>query len=220
MSEFSPTHQTKVQRIPDRGKYDAATVFAILDAAFVCHVGFVVDGQPFVIPTNFARDREKLYLHGSSASRMLRTLAGGVQVCVTVTHVDGLVLARAAFHHSVNYRSVVALGRAVLVEDPAEKMRALELFTNHVVPGRWDEVRTPTEQEMKATSVLSLDLKEVSAKVRTGGPKDDAEDYELPIWAGVLPLTVNAGEPVDDPKLTVKVAVSPSVKKREAELKK
>jgi nitroimidazol reductase NimA-like FMN-containing flavoprotein (pyridoxamine 5'-phosphate oxidase superfamily) len=207
MSEFSPTHQTKVQRIPDRGKYDAATVFAILDAAFVCHVGFVVDGQPFVIPTNFARDGEKLYLHGSSASRMLRTLAGGVQVCVTVTHVDGLVLARAAFHHSVNYRSVVALGRAVLVEDPA-------------VPGRWDEVRTPTEQEMKATSVLSLDLKEVSAKVRTGGPKDDAEDYELPIWAGVLPLTVNAGEPVDDPKLTVKVAVSPSVKKREAELKK
>jgi nitroimidazol reductase NimA-like FMN-containing flavoprotein (pyridoxamine 5'-phosphate oxidase superfamily) len=209
-----------VQRIPDRGRYDAETIHAILDAAFVCHVGFVVDGQPFVIPTNFARDGEKLYLHGSSASRMLRTLAGGVQVCVTVTHVDGLVLARAAFHHSVNYRSVVALGRAVLVEDAAEKMHALELFTNHVVPGRWDEVRTPTEQEMKATSVLSLDLKEASAKVRTGGPKDDAEDYELPIWAGVLPLTVNAGEPIDDPKLTVKVDVSVSVKKREAELKK
>jgi nitroimidazol reductase NimA-like FMN-containing flavoprotein (pyridoxamine 5'-phosphate oxidase superfamily) len=220
MSELPSSNRTQVQRIPDRGRYDAETIHAILDSAFVCHVGFVVDGQPFVIPTNFARDGEKLYLHGSSASRMLRTLAGGVQVCVTVTHVDGLVLARAAFHHSVNYRSVVALGRAVLVDDPAEKMHALELFTNHVVPGRWDEVRTPTEQEMKATSVLSLDLNEASAKVRTGGPKDDAEDYELPIWAGVLPLTVNAGEPIDDPKLTVKVDVSASVKRREAELKK
>jgi nitroimidazol reductase NimA-like FMN-containing flavoprotein (pyridoxamine 5'-phosphate oxidase superfamily) len=220
MSQFPPTKQTQVQRLPDRGRYDAETIHAILDAGFVCHVGFVVDGQPFVIPTNYARDGERLYLHGSSASRMLRTLSGGVQVCVTVTHVDGLVLARAAFHHSVNYRSVVALGRAVLVEDPTEKMRALELFTNHVMPGRWDEVRTPTEQEMKATSVLSLDLKEVSAKVRTGGPKDDPEDYELPIWAGVLPLTVHAGEPIDDPKLTVKVDVPASVKKREAELKK
>ncbi len=220
MSQFPPTKQTQVQRLPDRGRYDAETIHAILDAGFVCHVGFVVDGQPFVIPTNYARDGEKLYLHGSSASRMLRTLSGGVQVCVTVTHVDGLVLARAAFHHSVNYRSVVALGRAILVEDPTEKMRALELFTNHVVPGRWDEVRTPTEQEMKATSVLSLDLKEASAKVRTGGPKDDPEDYELPIWAGVLPLTVHASEPIDDPKLTVKVDVPASVKKREAELKK
>jgi nitroimidazol reductase NimA-like FMN-containing flavoprotein (pyridoxamine 5'-phosphate oxidase superfamily) len=209
-----------VQRLPDRGKYDAETVFAILDAGFVCHVGFVVDGQPFVIPTNYARDGEKLYLHGSSASRMLRTLAGGVQVCVTVTHVDGLVLARAAFHHSVNYRSVVALGRAVLVEDRDEKMRALELFTNHVVPGRWDEVRTPTDLELKATSVLSLDLKEVSAKVRTGGPKDDAEDYELPIWAGVLPLSVTAGDAIADPKLTVNVDVSPSVRKRGMALKK
>lgn len=220
MSQFPPTKQTQVQRLPDRGKYDAETVFAILDAGFVCHVGFVVDGQPFVIPTNYARDGEKLYLHGSSASRMLRTLAGGVQVCVTVTHVDGLVLARAAFHHSVNYRSVVALGRAVLVEDRDEKMRALELFTNHVVPGRWDEVRTPTDLELKATSVLSLDLKEVSAKVRTGGPKDDAEDYELPIWAGVLPLTVTAGDAIADPKLTVNVDVSPSVRKRGMALKK
>jgi nitroimidazol reductase NimA-like FMN-containing flavoprotein (pyridoxamine 5'-phosphate oxidase superfamily) len=220
MSELPSSKRTQVQRIPDRGRYDPETIHAILDAAFVCHVGFVVDGQPFVIPTNFARDGEKLYLHGSSASRMLRTLSGGVQVCVTVTHVDGLVLARAAFHHSVNYRSVVALGRAVLVEDPDEKMHALELFTNHVVPGRWDEVRTPTEQEMKATSVLSLDLKEASAKVRTGGPKDDAEDYDLPIWAGVLPLTVKAGEAIADPKLAVKVDVSASVKKREVELNK
>src|SRR5580698_10164643 len=152
MSENPASKRITVQRLPDRGKYDAETIHAILDAAFVCHVGFVVDGQPFVIPTNYARDGEKLYLHGSSASRMLRTLAGGVQVCVTVTHVDGLVLARAAFHHSVNYRSVVALGRAVLVEDRDEKMHALELFTNYVVPGRWDEVRPPTDQEMKATS--------------------------------------------------------------------
>jgi uncharacterized protein len=213
MSSFPPTKQTQVQRLPDRGKYDAETVFAILDAGFVCHVGFVVDGQPFVIPTNYARDGEKLYLHGSSASRMLKTLAGGVQVCVTVTHVDGLVMARSAFHHSVNYRSVVALGRAGMVEDSKEKMRALELFTNHVAPGRWDEVRTPTEQELKATSVLSLDLKEVSAKVRVGGPKDDTEDYALPIWAGVVPLKTVVGTPVDDVKLTAGIAVSESARK-------
>jgi uncharacterized protein len=213
MGSYPPTKQTQVQRLPDRGKYDADTVFAILDAGFVCHVGFVVNGQPFVIPTNYARDGEKLYLHGSSASRMLRTLAGGVQVCVTVTHVDGLVLARAAFHHSVNYRSVVALGRATLVEDSAEKMRALELFTNHVAPGRWDEVRVPTEQELKATSVLSLDLKEVSAKVRVGGPKDDAEDYALPIWAGVVPLTTVVGPPIDDVKLRAGISVAESARK-------
>jgi uncharacterized protein len=213
MNSNPASKRTQVQRLPDRGKYDAETIHAILDAAFVCHVGFVVDGQPFVIPTNFARDGEKLYLHGSSASRMLRTLSEGVQVCVTVTHVDGLVLARAAFHHSVNYRSVVALGRAVLVEDTAEKMRALELFTNHVVPGRWDEVRTPTEQELKATSVLALDLKEASAKVRAGGPKDDAEDYGLPIWAGVVPLKTVVQEPVPDAKLT------PGIETSEAALK-
>jgi nitroimidazol reductase NimA-like FMN-containing flavoprotein (pyridoxamine 5'-phosphate oxidase superfamily) len=158
MSSFSPTKQTQVQRLPDRGKYDAETVFKILDEAFVCHVGFAVDGQPFVIPTNYARVGEKLYIHGSAASRMLKTLAGSIPVCVTVTLVDGLVMARSAFHHSVNYRSVVALGRAVLVEDPAEKMRALELFTNHVAPGRWNEVRTPTDLELKGTTVMSLDL--------------------------------------------------------------
>jgi nitroimidazol reductase NimA-like FMN-containing flavoprotein (pyridoxamine 5'-phosphate oxidase superfamily) len=198
---FSPTSRTKVQRLPDRGKYDAETVHAILDQGFVCHVGFVVDGQPFVIPTNYARVEDVLYLHGSSASRMLKTLAGGVNVCVTVTHVDGLVLARSAFHHSVNYRSVVALGTATLVENPEEKMRALEAFTNHVMPGRWNDIRTPTELELKATSVLALPLSEVSAKVRVGPPKDDAEDYSLPIWAGVLPLSIVAGSPIDDPKL-------------------
>jgi uncharacterized protein len=210
MNSTPVSKRTQVQRLPDRGKYDAETINAILDAAFVCHVGFVVDGQPFVIPTNYARDGQKLYLHGSSASRMLRTLAGGIPVCVTVTHVDGVVMARSAFHHSVNYRSVVALGTAVPVEDRDEKMHALELFTNHVAPGRWNEVRTPTDQELKGTSVLALDLAEASAKIRTGGPKDDPEDYALPIWAGVVPMRVVAGDPLPDAKLTEGIPVAAS----------
>src|ERR1700723_395778 len=163
---FSPTSRTKVQRLPDRGKYDRETVYRILDEGFVCHVGFVVDGQPFVIPTNYARVDDTLYVHGSAASRMLRTLAGGVQVCVTVTLVDGLVLARSAFHHSMNYRSVVILGTAHAVEDREEKILALSSFTNHVVPGRWDAVRAVRDSEIKATSVLKLLLQEVSAKIR------------------------------------------------------
>lgn len=201
MSQFIPTKRTKVQRLPDRGKYDRETVFSILDEGFVCHVGFVVDGQPFVIPTNYGRVDETLYLHGSSASRMLRTISEGVQVCVTATLVDGLVLARSAFHHSVNYRSVVVLGRAMPVENADEKMRALEAFTDHVVPGRWKDIRHPTESELKATSVLALPLEEVSAKVRVGPPKDDEADYTLPIWAGVLPLSVVAAAPISDPRL-------------------
>src|SRR5271169_727291 len=181
---FSPTSRTKVQRLPDRGKYDRETVYRILDEGFVCHVGFVVDGQPFVIPTNYARVDETLYVHGSAASRMLRTLAGGVQMCVTVTLVDGLMLAR-----------------AMLVEDSGEKNRVLEAFTNHIVRGRWNDVRPPTETELKATSVLALPLEEVSAKVRSGPPKDDEADYALPIWAGVLPLPVVPGAPIPDPRL-------------------
>jgi nitroimidazol reductase NimA-like FMN-containing flavoprotein (pyridoxamine 5'-phosphate oxidase superfamily) len=213
MSEpFTPTPRTRVQRLPDRGKYDRETVHAILDQGFLCHVGFIVEGQPFVIPTNYARVDEILYLHGSSASRMLKTLSGGVNVCVTVTHVDGLVLARSAFHHSVNYRSVVALGVAHLIEDAEEKMLALEAFTNHVMPGRWNDIRTPTEVELKATSVLALPLDEVSAKVRVGPPKDDAEDYPLPIWAGVLPLRVVPGEPIDDPKLTAGLKIPENIR--------
>src|SRR5277367_2856546 len=200
MSEFTPTERTQVKRLPKRGKYDSETVHKILDQGFVCHVGFSVDGQPFVIPTNYGRTGDVLYLHGSAASRMLRTLSGGVPVCVTVTHVDGLVLARSAFHHSVNYRSVVILGTARLVEDPAEKMEALRLFTEHVMKGRWDDVRQPTEQELKATIVLALPLEEVSAKVRTGGPIDDEADYALPVWAGVLPLEVAAKSPIPDEK--------------------
>jgi nitroimidazol reductase NimA-like FMN-containing flavoprotein (pyridoxamine 5'-phosphate oxidase superfamily) len=211
MSPFTPTERTKVRRLPDRGRYDAETVHKILDEAFVCHVGFVVDGQPFVIPTNFGRVEDIVYLHGSSASRMLRTLADGVQVCVTVTLIDGLVLARSAFHHSVNYRSVVILGRATPVEDPDEKNRALAAFTEHIMRGRWDAIRQPTEQELKATSVLALPLAEVSAKVRTGPPKDDEEDYSLPIWAGVLPLPVVPGKPISDPRLIAGIATPANV---------
>ena len=201
MSDFTPTDRTQVKRLPKRGKYDAETVYKILDEAFVCHVGFVVDGQPFVIPTNFGRIGDTLYLHGSAASRMLRTLSQGIPVCVTVTLVDGLVLARSAFHHSVNYRSVVILGTAKLVEDPTEKMEALRLFTEHIMKGRWDEIRWPNEQEMKGTTVLALPLEEVSAKVRVGGPVDDEEDYSLPVWAGVLPLKQIPGAPVPDERL-------------------
>jgi uncharacterized protein len=201
MSQFTPTPRTQVRRLPDRGRYDSETIYRILDEGFLCHVGFVVDGQQFVIPTGYARVGDAIYLHGSAASRMLRTLAGGVQVCVTVTLVDGLVLARSAFHHSMNYRSVVILGTAHAVEDPAEKLRALEAFTNHVVPGRWDAVRPVRDSEVKATAVLKLSLQEVSAKIRTGPPKDEPEDYQLPIWAGILPLTLKAGEPIAVSKL-------------------
>jgi len=201
MSQFQPTQRTQVKRLPDRGAYDSETVFKILDEGLICHVGFSVDGQPFVIPTGFARVGDTLYIHGSAASRMLRTLAEGVQVCVTVTLLDGLVLARSAFHHSMNYRSVVMLGHATLVSDPAEKLKALEAFTEHIVRGRWNDVRLPTEAELKATSVLALPLAEVSAKVRKGPPKDDAEDYELPIWAGVVPLATVPAAPISDPRL-------------------
>ena len=207
MSEFTPTERTQVKRLPKRGKYDEETVFQILDAGFVCHAGFSVDGQPYVIPTNYGRSDKTLYLHGSAASRMLRTLSEGVPLCVTVTHVDGLVLARSAFHHSVNYRSVVILGTARLVTDPAEKMEALRIFTDHVMKGRWDDVRQPTEQELKATTVLALPLEEVSAKVRTGGPVDDENDYNLPTWAGVLPLETSVRSPVPDARLDKNIPV-------------
>lgn len=164
----------------------------------MCHVGFVVEDQPYVIPTLYARENNAIYFHGAMASRMLRTLMQGVNVCVTVTLIDGLVLARSAFHHSMNYRSVVVLGRARLVHDPEERLRALHLITDHVVPGRWGEVRGPNELELKQTSVLALDLQEVSAKVRTGPPVDDEEDYSLPIWAGVVPIEARLGRAIDD----------------------
>ena len=201
MSKFTPTERTKVRRLPDRGKYDAESVYGILDEAFICHVGFVVDGQPYVIPTGFARINDTLYIHGSAASRMLRTLADGVQVCVTVTLIDGIVMARSGFHSSMNYRSVVILGRAMPVEGRDEKLAALAAFSEQVMPGRWQDLRETTDAELKGTLVLSLPLKEVSAKVRTGPPKDDEDDYALPLWAGVVPLKLTAGNPIDDPRL-------------------
>lgn len=201
MTTETLTERTKVKRVPARGAYDRETIYAILDEGFICHVGFNVDTQPYVLPTGYARIGDDLYIHGSSASRMLRNLSKGVDVCVTVTLVDGLVLARSAFHHSINYRSVVILGKATLVDDREEKDKVLEAFTEHVIPGRWDEVRWPNELEMKATSVLKLPIEEASAKTRTGGPKDDDEDYAVNVWAGVLPLNVAPGEPISDERL-------------------
>jgi nitroimidazol reductase NimA-like FMN-containing flavoprotein (pyridoxamine 5'-phosphate oxidase superfamily) len=196
--QIKPTEKTRIRRLPKRGNYDRDTIHAILDEAFICHVGFTVEAQPYVIPTGFARVGDHLYIHGSSASRMLRSLAEGIDVCVTVTLIDGLVLARSAFHHSINYRSVVILGKAGLVDDAAEKYKAMEAFTEHVIPGRWADVRWPNKLELKATTVLKLPIEEASAKIRTGGPIDDDEDYKLDVWAGVLPMKFNAGEPLRD----------------------
>ena len=195
-----------VRRLPKRGFYDADTVNAILDAGFLAHVGFSVETQPFVIPTLYGRVREseapgKLYLHGSAASRMLRELATGVAACVTVTLVDGIVLARSAFHHSMNYRSVVAFGTARQIDDPQGKAEALRIISDHLIAGRWNDVRMPTAQELKATSVLEFTIDDVSAKVRTGPPMDDDEDYALPIWAGVVPLSLRAAAPLPDTRM-------------------
>ena len=195
------TDRTTLKRLPKRGHYERETINAILDEGFICHVGFVVDGQPFVIPTGYARVNETLFIHGSQASRMLRSLAGGIDVCLTVTLIDGLVLARSAFHHSMNYRSVVVFGKATVVEDPEEKLAALLALSEHFIRGRWKDVREPSDQELRATTVLSLPLTEASSKVRTGPPLDDDEDYALPVWAGVIPLRLLAGEPIKDPSL-------------------
>ena len=206
MSTYDKTNRTTLKRLPARGFYDRDLVHGILDEGFICHVGFVVDGQPIVIPTGYGRIGDKLYIHGSQASRMLRTLKTGVPACVTVTLVDGLVLARSAFHHSINYRSVVIFGNATVVDDAEEKSAALLAFSEHVIRGRWQDVREPTDQELKATTVLVLALAEVSAKVRTGPPIDDEDDYDLPVWAGVVPLRVVAGEPIPDPRLPDEIA--------------
>jgi uncharacterized protein len=204
---ISPTERTKLRRLPRRGSFDRETVYRILDEGFVCHVGFAVDGRPYVIPTAYARVAERLYVHGSAASRMLRALAWEVEACVTVTLVDGLVLARSAFHHSINYRSVVVFGTAAVVRDEGEKLKALEAFTEHILPGRWRDVRPPTAGELQATMVLSLPIEEASAKVREGPPLDDEADYARGGWAGVLPLELSAGEPVGDPRLPAGVRV-------------
>ncbi|HYH84535.1 MAG TPA: pyridoxamine 5'-phosphate oxidase family protein [Pyrinomonadaceae bacterium] len=199
--DFPKTERTKLKRLPKRGAFDRQTVYGILDEGFVCHVGFVADGHPVVIPTAYGRAGDVVYIHGSRASRMLRAAGAGAEVCVTVTLIDGLVLARSAFHHSMNYRSVVIFGTARAVESDEEKTEALRAFTEHVMRGRWDDVRWPSARELSQTTVLALALEEASAKVRTGPPIDDEEDYEMKVWAGVVPLETVVGEAVPDPRL-------------------
>jgi len=198
LHSFPITERTLLVREAHRAVYDRKLIYKILDEAFVCHVGFVQDGQPFVIPTMFARINDAIYFHGSAASRMLRGLSGGLPVCITVTLTDGLVLARSVFNHSMNYRSVVALGAPMLIDDPGEKLQALRAFTEKLIPGRWNDARQPNEKELKATSILKLALTEVSAKVRTGGVEDDADDYALPVWAGIIPMRLAADPPIRD----------------------
>jgi nitroimidazol reductase NimA-like FMN-containing flavoprotein (pyridoxamine 5'-phosphate oxidase superfamily) len=190
-----------VVREPHRAVYDREAVYRILDEGFLCHIGFAVDGQPFVIPTSYGRHGDSLYIHGSAASRMLRQMKNGITICITVTLLDGLVLARSVFNHSMNYRSVVILGKATLVDDAEEKLSALRTLSEHILPGRWDDARQPDEKELKATSVLRVPIEEFSAKVRTGPAIDDEEDYSFPTWAGVVPLETVAGPPIDDARL-------------------
>jgi nitroimidazol reductase NimA-like FMN-containing flavoprotein (pyridoxamine 5'-phosphate oxidase superfamily) len=201
---YMPTPRTRVIREAERGVYDREVAYRILDEGFLCHVGFVIDGQPFVIPTSYGRKGDSLYIHGSAASRMLRQMKDGVPVCITVTLLDGLVLARSVFNHSMNYRSVVILGKAALVDESAEKLEALRLLSEHIIPGRWDDARQPNERELKATSVLRVPIEEFSAKVRIGPPIDDEEDYSFPTWAGVVPLEMTVNTPIDDARLDTK----------------
>jgi hypothetical protein len=204
---YEPTPRTRVTREPERGVYDRAAAYRILDEGFLCHIGFVVDGQPYVIPTGYGRHGDNLYFHGSAASRMLRNLDRGIPLCLTVTLLDGLVLARSVFNHSMNYRSVVVLGTAQAVTDPQEKLEALRALSEHIVRGRWYDARQPNEKELKATLVMRLPMEEFSAKVRQGPPLDDQEDLSFPVWAGVIPLQTTAGEPVADPRLSADTPV-------------
>jgi nitroimidazol reductase NimA-like FMN-containing flavoprotein (pyridoxamine 5'-phosphate oxidase superfamily) len=198
---MSATRRSELRRLPNRGSHEPEAIHAILDAGFLAHVGFQMNGQPFVIPTLYGREGDKLYLHGSAASRMLRELETGVPACVTVTLVDGLVLARSAFHHSMNYRSVVAFGTARKIDDPERKTHALRTISEHLIAGRWNDVRRPSDKELKATAVLEFSIEEASAKVRQGPPVDEEDDYNLPVWAGVLPLQLEAKTPVPDSRL-------------------
>jgi uncharacterized protein len=198
---FVPSARSKVKRLPKRGHYDRATVYAILDAGFICHVGYAIDDRPYVTPTAYWREGDAVYWHGSSASRMLRTLETGTECCLTVTHLDGMVLARSAFHHSLNYRSVMLFGKAHKVKDADEKLAKLEAFVERLYPGRWQELRPVNENELKTTTVLGMHIDEASAKVRTGPPVDDEPDYVLPIWAGVIPVHSVTAAPVDDGRL-------------------
>src|SRR5271155_3055122 len=212
------TERTELRRIPDRGSHDWGAIARILDADFLAHVGFCVDGQPFVIPTLYGRDGEKLYLHGSAVSRMLRELETGIPTCVTVTLVDGLVLARSAFHHSMNYRSVVAFGSARKIADPGQKIEYLRIISEHIIPGRWADVRKPSEKELKATTVLEFSISEASSKVRSGPPLDDENDYDLPVWAGVLPLAITSRPPVPDDRLIKGVTLPDYVRRYDSRI--
>ena len=212
------TKRTELRRLPDRGSHDWETINQILDAGFLAHVGFCVDSQPFVIPTLYGRDGERLYLHGSAASRMLRELETGVPACATVTLVDGLVLSRSAFDHSMNYRSVVAFGTARKVADPEQKIKSLRVISEHLIAGRWEEVRGPSEKELKATTVLEFSIDEASSKVRSGPPLDDEDDYGLPVWAGVLPLEIRSRPPIPDDKLVEGVTLPDYVRRYDTRL--
>ncbi len=219
MAHFDKTKRNTVKRVPKRGHYDRKTIYEVLDAGMIAHVGFSMEGQPFVIPTLFGREGDDLYLHGATKSRMMLALEQGIPVCVTVTHIDGLVLARSLFHHSANYRSAVVFGTAKLVPDQ-EKETALKVISDHLIPGRWEEARLPNKQELKATSILKLRIEEGSAKIRTGGPKDDPEDYALPVWAGVIPITRQLETPIVDQDMQQKVPLPESVKQLKRELVK
>src|SRR5579863_9739880 len=205
VEKIAPTARTRVKRMPKRAAYDRAAIYSILDTALVCHVGFALGGQPYVIPTLHVRIADRLYIHGSAAGRMLGAAADGTPIAVTVTHIDGLVLARSAFHHSVNYRSVVILGTATLVTDPAEKLAVMKGLIDHVAPGRWDHIRHPNEKELAATSVLSIPIEEASAKLRSGDPLDDEADYATPTWAGQIPFATTTLAPVADARLDASV---------------
>jgi len=208
---FAPSGRSAVKRLPKRGHYDRATVYAILDAGFICHVGYAIGGQPYVTPTAYWREGNAVYWHGSSASRMLRTLETGADCCLSVTHLDGLVLARSAFHHSLNYRSVMLFGKAHKIEDAAEKLAKLKAFVERLYPGRWEELRPVNAAELKVTTVLGMHVDEASAKVRSGGPVDDEADYAQPTWAGVIPVHSMTGVPVGDDALVKGVKMRTSL---------
>lgn len=213
MTKFTKTTRTRIQRLPKRGHYDRETVYRILDEALICHVGFAEEGQPYVIPINFARVEDSIVLHGAKASRLLKHVQAGKPICIEATIVEGLVLARSVFHHSVNYRSVVLFGTGRIVEEEGEKLSALQAITEHLVPGRWQEARLPNRKEMNATRVVAIQIEEASAKVRVGPPVDDQEDYELPVWAGVLPLKEMPLSPIQDELQSTDIPLPDYIKK-------
>ncbi len=209
---MKPTEKTKVRRIPKRGFYDKETVYRLLDADFVCQLGFIYDGYPVVIPTIYGRKDDNIYVHGAAVSRMLISIAKAVPISLNVTQTKALVLARSAFHHSLNYESVTVFGQAELVTDADEKLQALKIITEHIIKGRWDEVRKPNKKELNVTSVLKIKISEASAKIRTGPPSDDKADYDLPVWAGIVPIDKVYGEPIADALLKSGVEISKSIK--------